>query len=182
MSLIAEITLGEAVGIMTPVVVGLVTAMVFLFRNYILEKDRRYDELRDRFDTLDKVSIGLASTGQQVIGRVLQSHGLEATAPVAPVVPKTNSPVKEKQILDAKVDTLRAVQAAMLLDAQRAFPDAIHPLHPATAKEVESGMQEDQDKADTALGTIEAEGTIQAKGGKVPVSIEGAVKPIEDNN
>lgn len=178
--MLAGITLGEGLAIASPILAALVTAVVFMFRAYIKEKDERYSELKDRFDTLDKVSIGLASTGQQVIGQVLQSQGLQPTIPVPAVVPKTNSPVTERQVMDARVDTLRAVQAAMLNDAQRAFPDTIHPLHPVTAKEVEDGMTEISNGGKEPLGTIQAEGTVQAKGGKVPVSIEGSIKPTEE--
>lgn len=166
----------EALTVVGTLVLALSGAVGILWRQNQKQTDDRLAELKGRIETLQKVSDTATDVAQQVVFKELKSRGIAIVEPLAAVVPIHNSPVTEKQIADAKIDTVRAKLAAVVLAAQM-IPDILPP-RIETAKEIEDGPRKSERKGHAPIGSLTADGEITGSdGAPQPVKIEGTITP-----
>src|SRR5678815_5770968 len=133
-------------------------------------------EMMSRILTLQQVAASATAVAEQLALNRLKEKGLPIVDTLAAVVPIHHSPSTENQILDARMDTLRARLAAVTLAAKLAEPNIVLP-KVETAEEVEAGRLKhasDDDDLSENGGTIRGE--IIKPAGAEPVPFEAVIK------
>lgn len=114
------------------VVVGtLATAVGFLLKNWIKEKEDRLLEMKTQRDDYKRIAGSTVEAYEQLILRQLGKRGIVPALALADVVPEHHSPTTEKQSDQAEFATIKAKRAAadvaleQLIAAEEASSNAL---------------------------------------------------------
>lgn len=168
------ISLGTAISIVSPVVIAVTGGLIFLFRAYILAKDKIIEGLekektllqeksdkalaekeaeRKEEEALKKI---FAEVGAEAVRSAFDSNnqkrkqdGKSPLALLAPIVSEGQSPPTSKQMEAARAGTMRAALAAIKLDAGQEPRK-----EPGTVDDLETHLVEDKPKPSDAIRAV----------------------------
>jgi hypothetical protein len=141
-------------------------------------------EQRSQNETLQKLLKNSTTIAEQIVQRDLEKKGLPVVKSLADVVPIHNSPVTDKQIVEAAIFDATARVAALSLAAKLAHPEIVLPpmetaaevkAGPRTQEPVEKERTKEEPPVDPGAGSIKGE--ITKPGGSDPVKFAGIIEP-----